>query len=428
MEATLTASRRAALLVLAVGVLLATAGPLRAARPPEELVQATEELPEELLLDVGIHVLDPGLDEEADIEQLEKQGIFPYLRRSEARCIPFELKNTLEASGFWGAVRVVPSESAAVDLVISGEIVKSTGMDLVLVVEAVDSTGKVWMKPRKYKAEADQRAYADEDDDVERKVIHVEEPYYAIYNRIANELVKRQRKMKPKEISRIRTVTELKFAEDLAPDAFDDYLSENKKGKAVIERLPSDDDPMMSRVSRIRETDYEFIDTLNDYYSGFCSEMDEPYDQWRGYSYEEQKALQKLRKKARTQKILGAVLLVGGAFAGVQADSSVASAAADAAQIAGGLMIAGGVMKGKDIKTHKETLRELAGSLDAEVEPMLDEVEGRTLRLTGSAESQYAEFRQLLREIFAQETGLPLDSEAVASDPDDGTLVDSKTP
>ena len=59
---------------------------------------------------------------------------------------------------------------------------------------------------------------------------------------------------------------------------------------------------------------------------------------------------------------------------------------------------------------------------------MLDEVEGRTLRLTGSAESQYAEFRRLLREIFAQETGLPLDSEVVASDADDETLVDSKTP
>ena len=88
--------------------------------------------------------------------------------------------------------------------------------------------------------------------------------------------------------------------------------------------------------------------------------------------------------------------------------------AADAAQIAGGLLIVSGIAKGQDIKGHRESLRELAGSLDAEVEPILDEVEGRTLELSGSAETQYAEFRNLLREIFATEVGLPLDADGVA--------------
>jgi hypothetical protein len=105
------------------------------------------------------------------------------------------------------------------------------------------------------------------------------------------------------------------------------------------------------------------------------------------------------------QAIIGGLLLLGGIVA--EADpGSAADVAAQAATVAGGAMVVSGVLKGKDIKTHKETLRELAGSLDAEVEPMLTEVEGRTLRLTGSAEAQYAEFRELLREVFAAETGI----------------------
>jgi len=44
------------------------------------------------------------------------------------------------------------------------------------------------------------------------------------------------------------------------------------------------------------------------------------------------------------------------------------------------------------------------------------EVEGQTLRLEGSVETQYSEWRRLLAQIFAAETGLPVD-------PDDATQV-----
>ena len=45
-------------------------------------------------------------------------------------------------------------------------------------------------------------------------------------------------------------------------------------------------------------------------------------------------------------------------------------------------------------------------AFDAEMEPMLVEVEGRVLRLEGSVEAQYAEWRRLMREIYAEEVGL----------------------
>ena len=40
------------------------------------------------------------------------------------------------------------------------------------------------------------------------------------------------------------------------------------------------------------------------------------------------------------------------------------------------------------------------------------ETSGRVFRLTGTLDSQYAEWRQILRQIFAIETGLPVDAGA----------------
>ena len=46
---------------------------------------------------------------------------------------------------------------------------------------------------------------------------------------------------------------------------------------------------------------------------------------------------------------------------------------------------------------------------------MVVDVEGRTLQLKGSAEQQYAEWRQLLKELYENETGLPAVAGGVAS-------------
>jgi hypothetical protein len=61
---------------------------------------------------------------------------------------------------------------------------------------------------------------------------------------------------------------------------------------------------------------------------------------------------------------------------------------------------------------HREGLRELAASFDSEVAPILIDVEGEVLRLTGSVETQYGTWRQLLRQIFSAETGIPVDPNA----------------
>ena len=367
--------------------------------PPLELTRADKEIPEELLLDVGIRIFDPGLPEK-DESAKEDKAIFPDVRKSEARFIPFHLKGVLESTGQWGAVRVVPDAAGTADVLVTGEILKSTGLILTLNIRVVDARGRDW-RDTNYKEQAESLAYADE-------TLEPIDPYENLYNLIANDLLKSRDKLKEKEIREIREIARLSFAIDLAPEVFGDYLSTSKKGKVKIARLPAEGDPMMARIDMIRERDHMFIDTLNEYYADFYLRMDDPYDDWRGISFDEQVRLRKIRHEARMQKILGGLLLVGAAAA--PGGSSGARAARGAAAVSGAVVLQNGIETGKEAKIHVEALKELAASFDAEMDPLLVEVEGRILRLSGSAEAQYVEWRRLLSRIFAIEIG--------AADPD----------
>ena len=54
---------------------------------------------------------------------------------------------------------------------------------------------------------------------------------------------------------------------------------------------------------------------------------------------------------------------------------------------------------------HREEIKELSESFVAEAAPMVVEVQGETMRLTGTAEAQYESWRKLLRDIYETETG-----------------------
>ena len=135
--------------------------------------------------------------------------------------------------------------------------------------------------------------------------------------------------------------------------------------------------------------------------------MTEPYGNWRKYTYEEEMAYKALRRKALTQKILGGLAILGAALA--DPGSPAAAVVRDAAMIGGMAAIHAGISTSKEAKIHAEALKELAASVETELQPIVIEVQGRTLRLSGSAATQYEEWRRLLREIWTTETGLPQD-------------------
>lgn len=71
------------------------------------------------------------------------------------------------------------------------------------------------------------------------------------------------------------------------------------------------------------------------------------------------------------------------------------------------MAVMSGIKKREEAKMHTDALKELSNSFESEAAPLVVEVEGRALRLTGTADEQYAEWRKLLQELYREEVGLP---------------------
>ena len=371
-----------------------------------QVIQATDEIPEEHLFDVGIEVLDPGLPPEG---QPMPEDVFPELREAESRYIAIQLKNTMQGTGQWGAVRVLPRDHGVTDLKVTGRILLSTGSKMALDIRAIDAAGREWLE-RRYRADADGLMYMSTG-------TATTDPFQSLYNEISNDLLEAKQKLKASHLSTVRQVSRMRFAAELAPVPFEDYLATDKKGLTMVERLPARDDPMLQRVDNIRASENLFVDTLDQYYTAFYDKMAGPYASWRKYTYEEEQAYKALRRKALTQKILGGLAILGAVLA--DPGSQAAAVVRDAAMIGGIAAIQAGIATSKEAKIHAEALKELAASVETEIQPIVIEVEGQTLRLSGSAETQYVEWRRLLREIWTTETGFPQDlNEPVETNPE----------
>jgi hypothetical protein len=379
--------------------------------PPVVAKKATAEIPQDELLDVGIHVFDPNVPE--DEKEQEKQRIFPDVRKAESRFMPVLLRDTLEGTGQWGQVRVLPSGAGTSDLNIEGRILESTGRELRLAIKAVDATGRVWLDEQ-YKGVADTRAYKD-------VAVRPRDPFDNVYATIANDLLAAREKLTRDQRVQIHQVAELRFAADLAPYAFKAYLArDERKGTYALTRLPAGGDPVLQRLEGVRERDYALVDTLNEHYSNFAETMDDAYGNWRKYTHEELEAEADARRKAKTRQLLGAAAVLGGILAGGEANSSASSAASTAAVIGGIYAFKSGLDMRAEIKMHGESLKQLGSSFQSEVQPIVVDIEGRTLELKGSAEEQYAEWRRLLREMYENETGLPATASSEAATPAPG--------
>jgi hypothetical protein len=164
---------------------------------------------------------------------------------------------------------------------------------------------------------------------------------------------------------------------------------------------------MLERVNRIRARENMFIDTVNNYYANLYDDMRLPYGQWRRSYLQELNQKRELERKTWERRLLGAAAIVGAAVVGSNSNSGGSAAAANVLIIGGYELIRSSGQFANDARVHEAALKELGVSFKADVAPVLDEVEGRTLKLSGSVDAQYAEWRKTLRELFTAETGLP---------------------
>ena len=362
----------------------------------EEIDTETIQLQDSNLLDVGILLFDKG---EITEKQIEKEGAQEEIRSAESRYMAYHLKETMQRSNGWGAIRVLPEKSYIADVVVAGTIMTSNGEEMMIKINVSDSTGSQWYE-KTYKTYADDEAYqyAKPGRDV----------YQYVYNRIANDIRKHRKKLDKDTLIAIRNTSEIRYAAGLSPDPFADYISSGPHGQSSITRLPASDDPMLHRVRKVRDREFLFIDTINEHYSNFYVEMWEPYENWRKYYMIEAEQRREVERRAKQTKFVAALIMIAGVMRGPGLFTT------------GALLYKNGIDISEEAEIHNDAIRELGDSLSAEVSPMVVEIQGRTVELTGSIEEQYQKWRRLLREIYINETGFAF--EDVADDEESAQL------
>jgi len=355
---------------------------------PEEIETETTQLQESNLLDVGILLFAEG---EISDKQKEEEGAHEDIRQAESRFMAYHLKETMQRSNGWGAIRVLPETSYIADVLVQGTILTSNGEEMMLKINVSDSTGQQWYE-KTYKTFADDESY--------RYTKLGKDVYQYVYNRIANDVRKHRKKLTAEQLVAIRNTSEIRYAAGISPDPFADYVETGPNGQSAVTRLPASDDPMLDRVRKVRDREFLFIDTINEHYSNFYTEMWDPYENWRRYYMIEAEQRRAVERRAKQTKFVAALIMVAGIMRGPGLFTT------------GALLYKNGMDISEEAEIHNEAIRELGDSLQAEVSPMVVEIEGRTVELTGSIEEQYQKWRELLREIYINETGFAFEDSA----------------
>ena len=351
-------------------------------------------IPVEALLDVGIPPLDDGL-----WATDEDDTVFPEVRYAESIYFSNQLAKIMEKSGAWGAIRVIPKTDVVMDVYLTGTIMQSDGETLDIEVRVFDSSGREWLT-RRHQQVVGKYTY-------DRRLKISSDPYQNLFTTIANDVLEVREKMSTEDAIRLRQISALRFARDFSPEAFDDYISESKKGILTIERLPAENDSILQRVEKIRERDYLYVDTMQDYYDTFSRQMHVPYQEFRRVSYDSVVKARQLKKRGNRQMIAGVAAIIAGIYGRTNASSWTQLDGSAATAAAGGYVLKQGLDNKQKAAEQTERLAEMGSSLEAVIAPQVIALEDRTITLTGTVNAQYDQWRELLYQIYEQERTIP---------------------
>jgi hypothetical protein len=129
-----------------------------------------------------------------------------------------------------------------------------------------------------------------------------------------------------------------------------------------------------------------------------------PYQDWRKNNRIERISLRKMKRDAYFRQAAG-VLMLAMAVALGAGDVDNTGALQSILILGGGAVIVDGINISRQAEIHRAAIEELSESFGSEMKPVVMEFEGERYELTGTAEEQYARWRELLRQIYYAETG-----------------------
>tara|TARA_B110000858_G_scaffold77483_1_gene89769 strand:- start:6780 stop:7955 length:1176 start_codon:yes stop_codon:yes gene_type:complete len=341
-----------------------------------ELNEASQLPSDDALLEIGVRIFNTEEKQAGDYEVGD--WVFDEIIQKETRFLPHLLKNTLDDSKQWGAVRVIPQSDPSLDLIIEGQIIQSDGKTLELRIRAIDSSGREWLN-QTYADQSIQEEYPESTRftlDNTFDALNFVDPFQDIYNRIANDLVSVRRSLSEQLLADLNLVTDMLYASDLSPENFSGSLRKDENGLLVIDRLPSLNDPMMARVADMKYRHHLFIDTVDEYYKTLFDDVQPAYVLWRRYSIDQITEMETTLNEA-SQSFYG--------------------------RSSGFLSISQRYDRFKWSKIFEREFSELAVGFNKELAPAFLEMNSQVHGLTGTMEQQYREWRGILRRLFELE-------------------------
>jgi hypothetical protein len=170
-----------------------------------------------------------------------------------------------------------------------------------------------------------------------------------------------------------------------------------------------------------------FVDTMGIHYQNFVSQLESNYWYWRETSSQELYAKEALRREQIARGVGSfltvALIVVAGAFA--SAPAAISAAVAGAAIIQYQMQIISTL--GQQRQMHEEGLIELAQSFQAEVQPMVVELDSTNVRLTGTTSAQYEAWQRLLHDVYQAENAMIADVYMVPRQPTEEAWVGDNT-
>lgn len=318
------------------------------------------------LLEVGILLFESK--DVVEDPSLQEQGVFPLVRKAEARYLPYLLRQTLETSRQWGVVRVMPDDWAAAGLIIRGEIQISNGEQLQIHIQAHDSSERLWLN-KVYLQSADAQAYE----------IPEVDPFQPLFDRLAQDLAEVKAGFSAVQLDELQHLAVLRYGQQLAPAAFADYLRRDEQGQYHVQRLPAYDDPMLVRIQKLQEYEYYFIDTVDEQYSHLFAEMQQTYQRWRQYSRELMIYMRDYNERQAGQS------------SGFRRGSLAAMN-----EIYGDY---------EWYRTQQKNLSELAAGFNTEILPTVLNLDDNVIQLDGNLQQQYQTWQNILQELLRLEQG-----------------------
>ena len=351
-------------------------------------------------LEVVIPVFEPGLPENSN--DYEKEGIWPELRRAEANRFALKLKQAMDVTGSFGAIRVTPDKNATGDLYILGTIIQSNGEEVEIDLSVVDISGDEWLNAS-FEHEVKEAFHNNPRNDGK-------DAYDPVFDLAAKKIADELKYHGAKELQDLRYLTNMRFGASFSESAFKQYIRVEGNQVKLISKM-SEDDPMYRRVMAIRTRDQLFVDSMQTNYTHFSEQMNESYLVWQEQSLLELKAAREARQDSIGEAIGGALLVGLAIFAAVEGSDSnnsgtqaAATTGAILSGLAGAKLLQDSFKTSEEAKVHREALNELGKSVDMELAPQVLEFEKETVKLTGDAKQQFMQWREFLKKIYAQES------------------------